>query len=201
MEFKTTVSQSFYERYCPNMCATFDLVELYNTFTARFFGGLLPDLNTKVITDENGETRILTQDIVWDGRYRTVYGKYVPSKKRGHGQIRLAKFMAKDHVQVKSTLLHEMVHKHLDYLQQDDGIKGHGPNFIDAARRINAQCEEWNLPYRVNFFDEEVTKEQPEVYSNMLMTTVYCGRDLDVARRMQAVIRAAFHEGCYEYQQ
>lgn len=202
MELSTTLSPGFLQRYCPDICATFDLPELYAEFNAKFFRGDLPLLNTTEITDENGEDRVLTQDIVWDGRYRTVYGKYVyGGKGRGKGQIRLAKFMAYDHIQVKSTLLHEMVHKYLDYMNQDDGIKGHGPNFIDQARRINAQCEEWNLPYRVNFFDLEVTKEQPEVYSDMLMTTVYCGRDLDVARRMQAVIRAAFHEGCYDYQQ
>lgn len=201
MEMKTTVSQGFFERFCSDICATHDLPALYAQFNAKFFNGLLPDLNIQTVVDDNGETHILTQDIVWDGRYRAVYGKYVPGLKRGRGQIRLARFMAKDSVQVKSTLLHEMVHKWLDLKQLDDGIKGHGPNFIDTARDINAQCEEWDLPYRINFYDEEVTKEQPEVNSDLLMTTVYCGRDLDVAKRMQSVIRAAFHEGTYEYQQ
>lgn len=201
MELKTTLSDSFFARFCPDPCVIHDLVELYAEFNARFFLGTLPLLKTTEYEDDNGEMRVSTRDVLWDGRYRNAYGKYVPATKPGHGQIRIARFTATDSAQVRSTLLHEMVHKWLDLKGLDDGIKGHGPNFIDAACNINALCEEWDLPYRVNYHDQEVTLEQPEVHSELLMTTVYCGRDLDVATRMQSIIRAAFHEGTYEYQQ
>jgi hypothetical protein len=56
------------------------------------------------------------------------------------------------------------------------------------------------VAYRVNFYDVAVTKEEPEVYSDLLKTTIYCGKDLDLARSMKAVLNAAF-DTHYVYEQ
>lgn len=192
-DLKPIVSYAFLARYCPDPCAIFDLGELYCEFNAKYFNGELPVLKVVTVTDKNDETWHTYPRLKWEGRFRKLWGQYKPNG-RGTGVIKLARNCAKDPVQVRSTLLHEMVHAYLDMKGTDDGIKGHGPNFILEAKRINELCVAKGVPYRVNFYDIPVTLEQPEVYSELLKTTLYCGKDLDLARRMQAIIRAAFDE-------
>jgi hypothetical protein len=198
-EFKTTTSDSFFERFCPNPCAIYDLGELYAEFNAKYFNGELPVPKVVSRTDENGETWHSYPRLKWEGRYRTKWGTYKPNN-GGTGEIKLARHAAKDPLQVRSTLLHEMLHAYLDMKNRDDGVKGHGPNFIAEANRINTQCADLGVAYRINFYDVAITKEEPEVYSDLLKTTIYCGKDLDVARRLQSIIRAAF-DTKYEYHQ
>lgn len=199
MELSTVLSDTFFQRYCPDPCAIYELHELYAEFNARYFGGELPLLKTIAETDENGEEWVATPTIKWEGRFKRLWGSYLPNGK-GTGIIKLARRAALDPVQVRSTLLHELVHAYLDMTGKDDGIKGHGPNFIWEAKRINTLCAQRNVDYRVNFYDEEVTLEQPIVYSDLTKTTIYCGKDLDVALKMQSIFNAAFHDS-YEYQQ
>lgn len=192
-EFPLKLSNSFFERYCPNPYAVYDLGEIYAEFNAKYFNGELPVLTVVTRTDENGETRNSYPRLKWEGRFRKVWGNYKPNG-RGSGVIKLARNCVKDPVQVRSTLLHEMLHAYLDMKGQDDGIKGHGPNFIAQAKRINEQCAAAGVNYRVNFYDVEITQDEPVVYSDLLKTTIHCGKDLDLARRMQTIIRAAFDQ-------
>lgn len=198
-EFPATVSNKFFERFCPDPTVMFDLGELYAEFNAKFFDGNLRVPRVIERTDENGETWRKYPTLKWEGRYRTKWGTY-KANNRGTGEIKIARMAAKDPVQVRSTLLHEMIHAYLDQTNRDDGIKGHGPNFIAEATRINAKCEDLGVAYRVNFYDVAVTKEEPEVYSDLLKTTIYCGKDLDLARSMKAVLNAAF-DTHYVYEQ
>lgn len=198
-DFQTTVSDKFFDRFCPDPTVIFDLGELYAEFNAKFFNGNLRVLRVIERTDKNGEARKKYPTLKWEGRYRTKRGTYKPNN-RGTGEIKLARMTAKDPVQVRSTLLHEMVHAYLDQTNRDDGIKGHGPNFIAEATRINTLCADLRVAYRVNFYDVAVTKEEPEVYSDLLKTTLYCGKDLDLARSMKAVLNAAF-DTHYVYEQ
>lgn len=201
---KTTVSDSFFKRWCPDPCRLYDLGEIYATLNAKFFSGELPVLASVEQKNKAGEKVVKYLGVKWEGRFRKVLGDYTPNGK-GTGGIRISRVVANHRNQVYSTLLHEMVHKLIDLKglggPEGDGVKGHGPCFIDTARVINAQCELEKLPYRVNFYGLEVTKPQPEVYSNLLKTTVFCGRDLDVARKVQSVVKAAFPEGSYDYAQ
>ena len=192
-EFKTTTSDSFFERFCPNPCAIYDLGELYAEFNAKYFNGELPVPKVVSRTDENGETWNSYPRLKWEGRYRTKWGTYKPNN-GGTGEIKLARHAAKDPLQVRSTLLHEMLHAYLDMKNLDDGIKGHGENFILHAKRINELCESNGVAYRVNFYDEEITKEQPVVYSDLLKTTLHLGKDLDVARQMRKLLNCAFDQ-------
>jgi len=199
MQFKTTVSASFFQAFCPNTTSIYDLGELYAEFNAKYFDGKLRVLRVIEKTDANGDKRNIYPELKWEGRFRKLWGQYKPSRTRGAGMIKIAKVAAVDPTQVRSTLLHEMIHKWLDQIGQDDGIKGHGQNFIEKARQINQLCEETGMKYRVNFHDVAVTKEEPEVYCDMLKTTIYCGKDLDIAHRMKAILNSAFET--YEYEQ
>lgn len=194
---KTTLSDSFFKRYCPDPTAIYDLGELYCEFNAKFFNGALPLPKTVTTVDANGEEWRDYPLLRWDGKFKKLWGNYKPNGK-GTGKIKLARNAAMDSVQVRSTLLHEMLHAYLDMTHRDDGIKGHGPNFIAEAKRINEMCESKGVAYRVNFYDEAVTKEQPEVYCDLLKTTIYCGKDLDVARQMRSILNAAFDSN-YDY--
>jgi hypothetical protein len=198
MEMKTTLSQGFFERYCPDPYSLYDLPELYVEFNARYFNGELPLARTRVVKQRDGGIGLVPLDIIWEGRYRRTYGTYAPSKVRGHGKIRIARHCVKTPHQVQSTLLHEMLHKWLDLKGLDDGIKGHGPNFVSHAKDINDKCRDAGVAYRINFHDEEITLEEPVAYCDLLKTTIHCGRDLDVAVRMQSILKAAFDTN-YEY--
>lgn len=192
-ELKTTLSDSFFRAFCPDPCAIYDLGEIYSEFNAKYFNGELPVLKVITKVDENDETWHSYPRLKWEGRYKKLWGTYSPNG-RGSGVIRLARNCAPDPVQVRSTLLHELVHAYLDMKRQDTGIKGHGPTFIREAKRINELCESNGVAYRVNFYNVAVTQDQPIVYSDLLKTEIYCGKDLDIARRMQSIIRTAFDQ-------
>jgi len=199
MEFKTTVSSSFFQAFCPDPTSIYDLGELYAEFNAKYFDGNLRVLRVIEKTDANGDQRNVYPELKWEGRFRKLWGYYKPGNQRGTGMIKIARKAALDPIQVRSTLLHEMVHKWLDQVGKDDGIKGHGQNFIDKARQINEICDRTGVKYRVNFYDVPVTKEEPEAFSDMLKTKIYCGKDLDLARKMKSILNAAFET--YEYDQ
>lgn len=196
---QTTVSNSFFKRYCPDPTTIFDLGELHAEYNAKYFNGELPVTKTLTVVDSNGEEWRTYPHLKWEGRFRKVWGQY-KTNGRGTGVIRIARKAAMNSNQVRSTLLHEMVHAYLDMTGKDDGIKGHGPNFIAEAKRINEMCEESGVAYRVNFYDEAITKDEPEVYCDLLKTTIYCGKDLDVARHMKSILNAAF-DSKYDYAQ
>jgi len=198
-DFPTTVSDTFFARWCPNPTRIYDLGEIYAEFNARFFNGNLPVLRFQEFTDGEEVVRRSYPQLKWDGRMSRLWGNYKPNG-RGSGLIKISKKAAFDPNQVRSTLLHEMVHAWLDMKHLDDGIKGHGENFILTAKRINEECESLGVNYRVNFYNVEVRKEEPEVHSELLQTTIFCGKDLDLARSMKAVLNAAFHT-CYVYEQ
>lgn len=193
MELKSTLSSSFFRRFCPDPTVMYDLGDLYAELNARFFNGELPVLPSESYTDKDGETRTRYGTLKWDGRMRQrTLGTYKASSRRGHGTIRLARSIAYDPARTRSVLLHEMLHKYLDLKSMDDGILGHGENFVSEAKRINETCEKSGVEYRIHFYDEVVTRDEPFVVSELSRKEIYCGKDLDVARNMQAVMRAAF---------
>ena len=198
-EFKTTISDSFFARWCPDPTVMFDLGELYAEFNAKYFDGNLRVLRVIEHEDKNGEVRRKYPTLKWEGRYKTKWGTYTPNG-RGTGVIKISRLAAKDPTQVRNTLLHEMIHAYLDQTNRDDGINGHGPNFIAEATRINAKCSDAGVTYRVNFYDVPVTKDEPEVYSDLLKSTIYCGKDLDLAQKMRTILNAAF-DTHYVYEQ
>lgn len=191
-ELSTKVSERFFRAFCPNPTVIYDLGELYNRYNAKFFNGELPEL-VSIVKKVKGEEVVTYTHLKWDGRLRSrTYGTYTPSPQAGHGTIRLGRFMAGDPIQVKSTLVHEMLHQWLDLKGLDDGIKGHGEQFILHARRINLVCQEENLPIRVNFYDQEILKETPEFQCSAIGETIYTVKDLDIARSVEKLISAAF---------
>ncbi len=199
-ELKTTLSTSFFRRFCPDPTVMYDLGDLYAELNAKFFNGQLPVLAETVRT-VNGVERKTYPSLKWDGRLgRRTLGVYTPASKRGNGKIRLARRIAEDPAKTRSVLLHEMLHKFLDLHSLDDGIAGHGPNFISEAKAINGHCTEWGVNYRIHFYDEEITREDPVFYSDVLKMEIDCRKDLDFARKVQSVIRAAFDTN-YEYHQ
>jgi hypothetical protein len=177
-EIQTTLSKSFFLRYCPNPCAIYELGEMYAEFNALYFNGELPILEVVTKVDKNGEVRHSYPRIKWEGRYKKLWGTYKPNG-RGTGVIKLSRECASDPKQVRSTLLHEMLHAYLDLKNLDTGVKGHGPTFIQNAKRINELAAERGVTYRINFYDEAITEDQPQVYSDLLKTTLYLGTDLD----------------------
>lgn len=201
MKLKSTLSESFFRRFCPDPTVMYDLGEIYAEFNARYFNGDLPILPCKTRTDDNGETWSRYDTLKWDGRMgRHSLGTYKASARRGNGTIRLSRRIASDPVKTRSVLLHEMLHKYLDLKGKKDGILGHGGNFVTEAKRINELCEKTGVKHRIYFYDEEVTKEQPFVLPELLEEKIHCGKDLDVARNMQSVMRAAFSQK-FEYYQ
>lgn len=191
-ELSTKVSERFFRAFCPDPTVMYDLGSLYNEYNAKFFSGELPEL-VPVVRRVKGEEVVTYTRLKWDGRLRSrTYGTYSPSPKAGYGTIRLGRFMAGDPVQVKSTLAHEMLHQWLDLKGLDDGLKGHGEQFILHARRINLVCQEENLPIRVNFYDQEIIKETPEFQCSGIGETIYTVKDLDIARSVEKLISAAF---------
>ncbi len=199
MELKSTLSSSFFHRFCPDPTVMYDLGDLYAELNARFFNGELPVLPSDSYTDKNGEIRTRFGTLKWDGRMgQRTLGTYKGSARRGHGTIRLARSIASDPVKTRSVLLHEMLHKYLDFKGMDDGILGHGENFVNEAKRINESYQAAGVDYRIHFYDEEVTRDEPFVISELAKKEIYCGKDLDVARNMQAIMRAAFDQK-FEY--
>lgn len=201
MEFKTTLSPAFFSAFCPDPTVMYELGDVYAELNAKYFEGQLPVLPFREITDKNGETRRIYGTLKWDGRMKgKTLGTYQGKPRRGHGVIRLSRSIAKDPVRTRSVLLHEMLHKYLDMKGLDDGIKGHGENFTTHAKNINEVCAAKDVSYRIHFYDEVITMDEPLVYSELLMTEIHFSRDLDIARNMQAIARAAFDRK-FEYHQ
>lgn len=169
---KTTLSNHFFHTYCPDVAEVYNLKEIYKHFNKVFFDNQLPK----------------TYNIVWDGRLKTMWGVFQPKQKR----IGVAKLTLDKQHKVHSTVLHEMIHLYLHLTNQDDGIEGHGPNFISFAVEINEKCEELGVGYRVQFYDQEITQEKATFISPLLGTTIGDFDDLDVARRCESVMKAAF---------
>ena len=101
--------------------------------------------------------------------------------------------------QIYSTLLHEMVHAWLDLKGADDGIEGHGLNFVLKSKEINEKCEVEEVGYRVYYDGEVITQEAAEFQVPLLMSS-FTFDDLDVAKKVESVINGAF-AGSYEYSQ
>ena len=194
----TTVSNSFVNQWCPDLTSCFDLVETYVRFNSSYFNGELPVLPTVTLSNDAGETWEHTGRIKWDGRLRKMWGKYTPNGK-GSGVITLAKRCAYTPSQTYSTLLHEMIHAYQDLTNDVDGIAGHGPSFVLKAKEINEKCKRESVTYRVNFHDEVITREQAEFQVPLLMSS-FKFDDLDVARKVEGIIKGAF-DTSYEYLQ
>jgi hypothetical protein len=101
--------------------------------------------------------------------------------------------------QTYSTLLHEMVHAWLDLKGADDGIEGHGLNFVLKSKEINEKCEDEEVGYRVHFHDQAITREAAE-FQVPLLESSFTFTDLDVARKVESIIKGAFNSH-YEYLQ
>ena len=192
---KTTLSSAFFAQFCPDPTVMYDLGELYAEFNAKYFNGELPVLPHATKVDKSGETRRVYGTLKWDGRLgKSTLGCY----KRG--VIHLNRKIAKDLNKTRSVLLHEMLHKFLDVKGLDDGIAGHGPNFIAEAKRINDVCAARGVQYRVHYYDVPVTRVQPTYRSELIGEDIHCVQDLDLARKMGTIIRAAF-DTRYDYKQ
>lgn len=193
-ELSTSLSKGFFQAFCPNPTLMYDLGEIYSELNAKFFNGELPVLTKVVKTGKDGISRATYPKLKWEGRFRKVLGMYHP----GSELIRLSRAIAPDPVQVRSTLLHEMLHKYLDQKGLDDGILGHGENFISFAKRINDRCSDIGVSYRINFYDLEITTEQPTFQVDMLGSTEFkVTKDLDVVRKMKTVFKTSFKEYSY----
>lgn len=191
-ELPTRVSDRFFRAFCPDPTVIYDLENLYNDYNTKFFNGELPEL-VPVTKKVKGQEITTYSRLKWDGRLRSrTYGTYTTGPRAGKGLIRLARAIANDPVLTKSTLLHEMLHQWLDLKEQDDGVKGHGPNFVSHAKRINVLCEEGGLSVRVNFYDKAVLAETPHFQCSVIGETIYTVKDLDIARSIERVINSAF---------
>lgn len=186
-QFPNRLTTSFVKRFCPNPCAMYDLVALYDEFNFTFFDGELPALNTYAV-ERDGEVYIETKDIVWSKQYKRVYGKYFYKSRK----IKLATFMAHSPSLVKGTLLHEMVHKYLDLKGLDDGVEGHGENFINEAVRVNKLVNELDMNCWVKFQDVIIRREEPVFQAQLIGREVVMVKDLDLVAKMTATLRAGF---------
>lgn len=194
VELATTISNDFFIAFCPNPYEVYDLGELYAKFNAKYFNGELPVVNPKI--SENGAKTY--SKLRWDKRLKRCWGVYRTARKPGDGVISLSPTCVSTPFQVENTLLHEMLHKWLDLKGLDDGIKGHGPNFTQNASRINKLCQSLKVGYRIQFFDDSITRDLPVASAPILERTIACSDDLDISRAMQSVLRAAFDKK-YEY--
>lgn len=191
-ELPTRVSDRFFRAFCPDPTVIYDLENLYNDYNTKFFNGELPEL-ISVTKKVKGQEVTTYSRLKWDGRLRSrTYGTYTTGARPGKGVIRLARAIASDPVLTKSTLLHEMLHQWLDLKGQDDGIKGHGPQFILYARKLNLICQAEGNPIRVNFFNKAVLEETPQFHCGVIGETIYSVKDLDIARSLERVINSAF---------
>jgi hypothetical protein len=192
LELPTKVSDRFFRAFGPKPEAMYDLETLYNNYNDLFFDGELPEL-VKVVKKVKGQEVVSFSRLKWDGRLRSrTYGTYTASSRRGYGVIRLARNIAGSPVQMKSTLVHEMLHQWLDLNGQDDGVSGHGKNFILHAKRINESCEGMGWKTRVNFFDKAIFSETPHFECGLIGKTIYSVKDLDIARTAEHIIHSAF---------
>ena len=186
-QFPNRLTTAFVKRWCPNPCAMHDLVALYDEFNFTFFNGELPALNTHVV-ERDGEVYVESKDLVWTKRFKKAYGKYYF---KGH-QIKLAAFTAHSPSLVKGTLLHEMIHKLLHLRGEDDGVEGHGENFIRESVRVNALVDELGLNFWVKFHDVIIRREEPVFHAELIGHEVVMVSDLDLVRKMNGALRVGF---------
>ena len=179
-QLSTTLNDSYFWKYCPNPLLLVDVETAYNELNELFFENSLP-------SDAKRKLR-------WEGRFRRCWGNYNPANK----VIKLSKKLAGKQTEIYSVLLHEMLHKFLDITKQDDGIMGHGPNFIRYAAELNLKAEKLGVSYRVHFYDEEI-HEEPKLVCKDLGVTIQLD-DLDVARRARRLAERVFNDD-YTYVQ
>jgi SprT-like family len=179
-ELNPTLNDSFFWRYCPNPLLLVDLEQAYAELNETFFNGLLPaDAKHK---------------LKWEGRFKNCLGTYNPINR----VIKLSKKLAGKRKDIYSVLLHEMLHKFLDLSGEDDGVEGHGPNFISWASAINQRAESLGVDYRIHFLDVEIT-ENPKLVCTDLGITLEL-TDLDVAVKAKRLAERVFNDD-YDYYQ
>jgi hypothetical protein len=199
-ELSTTLSKGFFRTFCPTPTHIYDLGKVYDELNTLFYDGQLEPLSKVLKKDKEGTERASYPMLKWEGRFQKILGMYSPSPKRGAGLIRLSRRIASDPIQVRSTLLHEMLHKYLDLKGLEDGVLGHGENFILHSKAINERCESLVKPYRIHFLGQEITSEQPSFSVDLIgESEFHVTKDLDVARKMKAVFRSSFKG--YTYRQ
>ena len=200
IELPTRVSDKFFHAFCPNPMVMYDLGALYDEFNTRFFHGELPEL-VKTVKVVKGNEVVSYGRVKWDGRLRSkTLGTYSCASVPGKGVIRIARRIASNPSEVKGVLLHEMLHQYLDLKGLDDGIKGHGPNFMSFAKSINSVCRQLGTNYRVDFYDQEITDEQATFSCDLVKDVVFTTSDLDVALQVKKVMNSAF-DSKFDYHQ
>jgi hypothetical protein len=188
----TRVSDRFFRAFCPDPTVIYDLEKLYNEYNTKFFNGDLPELVRVIKKVKGGEITSYSR-LKWDGRLRSrTYGTYSSGSRSGFGVIRLSRSIAKDPVLTKSTLLHEMLHQWLDLKGLDDGIRGHGEQFIRFAKQINLVCLTEGNQIRIWFYDRAITQDTPEFHCELIGETIYSVKDLDITRSLDRVLNSAF---------
>lgn len=195
IELPTQVSDSFFRAFCSDPTTLYNLGELYDEFNARFFDNQLPEL-VKTVKLVKGVEVTSYDRVKWDGRLgKKTLGTYTTARRPGYGIVRLSRNIASEPIQVRGTLLHELLHAYLDLKGLDEGveagIKGHGKNFVSHAKKINEICSSLGVKYRVNFFDEEITEEEASFSCDLLKDTVFRTSDLDIALQVKKVLNSA----------
>jgi hypothetical protein len=167
----------------------YDLGEEYDRLNRLLFDGALPELEKKVKIDKNKEERVTYPMLKWNGRFKNMWGRYTPVARPGHGKIELAVHLCPYPNNVRSTLLHEMVHKFQCLTLERDA---HGPSFLETAEEVNLKAEALGLQERCGFFlerhDQVVYNTNPVFLSKELECEFHVNRDLDVARKMRNVM-------------
>jgi hypothetical protein len=193
MKLSTSLSDGFFRKYCPDPTVMYDLGDLYAEFNSKYFDGELCIAQYASWVDADGESRRKYGHLKLDGRLsRRTLGMYKPTTRAGKGTIVLNRKIASDPNLTRSVLLHEMIHKFLDAKGMTDGVKGHGPNFLAEACRINNLCLSQGVEHRVHFMGEEITQEEPSTFAVLLDREIGMGKDLDIADRMKSVMKTAF---------
>lgn len=184
-----TVSKEFLLRYCPNPRLMYDLGEEYDRLNRLFFDGALPELEKKVKIDKDKEERVTYPMLRWNGRFKNLWGRYTPTGRPGHGKIELAVHLCPYPNCVRSTLLHEMVHKFQCLIRERDG---HGESFLETSSEVNEKAESLGLKERCGYFlhrhYQEVRNTSPVYISKELEYEFHVNKDLDVARSMRKVM-------------
>lgn len=167
----------------------YDLGGEYDRLNELLFDGCLPELSKKVKIDKNEEERITYPNLTWNGRFKRIWGKYIPTGGKELGKIQLAKHLAPHPQALRSTLLHEMVHKMQDFLGEKDA---HGESFLEISSEVNRKAETLGLKERCGFFlerhSQEIRNTNPVFISKELEYEFHVNKDLDVARSMKKVM-------------
>ena len=65
---------------------------------------------------------------------------------------------------------------------------------------INEKCATNGVEYRINFYDVEITREDPAFFCDLIGQKIACFKDLDLALRVKKVVEKAFHDSYTYYQ-